>query len=479
MGQRISRIQVEALHDQFDVDLDFSPGLNIIYGKNGRGKTTVLHILANALELDFSRFDHLSFASIYIDSFEGDQLQIKKVGGETLVSFNGDPVSNEGLVLGDISGGIRNAFGDTPTYLPAFRSVLERMRDPAYQTGADASLEALNRKELETLTAAMKSSEPARAMHIRSNYALREEAAMTARKTLQCRQWFGSFVPVIRYPSIAEVSEGLTTEWRNAQLDIAQKEQSMFAQVFVRVFRAIVGMETGPKKNQLLSTAEMLSVISGTLTSDDEKQNDHDDYQLGNYKGDAIYRQLKEAMEYMDRHPQSETREIETSVLNLYLETLTHRKQERKNALQKSRDFETSINKFLDSKKLRIGDFGEARRGPASAISVKSTAGGHAYTAAALSSGEKQVLTMLYSASRSRFKSGAFLIDEPELSLHVDWQRIILRELIAQSPDRQIIVCTHSPEVGADHLLETQEFNPTPTRSGQSFLFPPIDEEGE
>lgn len=478
MVARISRIKVDGLHDQFDVDLDFSPGLNIIYGKNGRGKTTVLHILANALELDFSRFDHLNFSSICIDSFAGDQLQIKKVDDKTVVTFNGERALDEGLAIGDIASGIRNAFGDTPTYLPAFRSVLERMKDPMYRGESEAVLDVLSKKELDTLSAALKSADSTRAILMRSQYALREEAQMTARKTLQCRQWFGSFVPVIRYPSIAEVSEGLTTEWRNAQLDIAQREQSMFAQVFVKVFRAIVGMETGANKHQLLSTADMLSAISGTLTSEDEKHGDHEDYQLGSYKGDAIYLQLKEAMEFMDRNSQSETREIETSVLNLYLETLTHRKQERKNALQKSRDFETSINKFLDRKKLRIGEFGDRRRGPGSAISVKST-GGRAYTAAALSSGEKQVLTMLYSASRSRFKSGVFLIDEPELSLHVDWQRIILKELTAQSQDRQIIACTHSPEVGADHIFETQEFNPVPTRLGQNTLFPPIDDEGE
>jgi len=78
---------------------------------------------------------------------------------------------------------------------------------------------------------------------------------------------------------------------------------------------------------------------------------------------------------------------------------------------------------------------------------------------------------MLFSASRSRFSEGLFLIDEPELSLHIDWQRIILRELRGQSSDRQIIACTHSPEVGADHLDETQYFEPRVTHILQNSLF--------
>jgi predicted ATP-dependent endonuclease of OLD family len=64
-----------------------------------------------------------------------------------------------------------------------------------------------------------------------------------------------------------------------------------------------------------------------------------------------------------------------------------------------------------------------------------------------------------------------FLIDEPELSLHIDWQRIVLRELQNQSSGRQIIACTHSPEVGADHMEEIQDFEPTVSRSRQETLF--------
>ena len=87
---------------------------------------------------------------------------------------------------------------------------------------------------------------------------------------------------------------------------------------------------------------------------------------------------------------------------------------------------------------------------------------GKPYHPSALSSGERQIATMLYSASRSSFTSGAFLIDEPELSLHMDWQRIILSEIQHQHPNRQIIACTHSPEVGAEHGHYVQFFEPAP-----------------
>lgn len=163
---------------------------------------------------------------------------------------------------------------------------------------------------------------------------------------------------------------------------------------------------------------------------------------------------------------------LDSSLLEIYRQLLVDRNHHRQLAFQKSREFEASINRFLDRKTLKIGS-GIARPGPrsTSVVSVTTMDSGSSYGLSALSSGERQILTMLHSASRNRFSSGAFLIDEPELSLHIDWQRIILRELQRQAPDRQLIACTHSPEVGADYLSECQDFEPRSTKRRQGTLF--------
>ena len=36
-------------------------------------------------------------------------------------------------------------------------------------------------------------------------------------------------------------------------------------------------------------------------------------------------------------------------------------------------------------------------------------------------------------------------IDEPELSLHIDWQRFLLPTLLDQSTGNQFFIATHSP----------------------------------
>ena len=60
-----------------------------------------------------------------------------------------------------------------------------------------------------------------------------------------------------------------------------------------------------------------------------------------------------------------------------------------------------------------------------------------------LSSGEKQMLSFLcYNAFSENM---SIFIDEPELSLHVDWQRRLFPTLLKQGQNNQFFVATHSP----------------------------------
>ena len=60
-----------------------------------------------------------------------------------------------------------------------------------------------------------------------------------------------------------------------------------------------------------------------------------------------------------------------------------------------------------------------------------------------LSAGEKQLLSFIcYNAFH---QDSVIFIDEPELSLHVDWQRQIFSILQNQNPSNQFIFATHSP----------------------------------
>lgn len=68
-----------------------------------------------------------------------------------------------------------------------------------------------------------------------------------------------------------------------------------------------------------------------------------------------------------------------------------------------------------------------------------------------LSSGEKQLFILLAEVLLQKRMPHIFIADEPELSLHIAWQRRIIQAILDLNPNAQIIVATHSPEVAADH----------------------------
>lgn len=61
----------------------------------------------------------------------------------------------------------------------------------------------------------------------------------------------------------------------------------------------------------------------------------------------------------------------------------------------------------------------------------------------ALSAGEKQMLSFI--AYNAFYRDAVFIIDEPELSLHVDWQRQLFSVLMNQQTTNQFVIATHSP----------------------------------
>lgn len=66
-----------------------------------------------------------------------------------------------------------------------------------------------------------------------------------------------------------------------------------------------------------------------------------------------------------------------------------------------------------------------------------------------LSSGEKQLFILLAETLLQKGVTHLFVADEPELSLHIGWQRIILEKILELNPKAQLIVATHSPEIAS------------------------------
>jgi predicted ATP-binding protein involved in virulence len=70
-----------------------------------------------------------------------------------------------------------------------------------------------------------------------------------------------------------------------------------------------------------------------------------------------------------------------------------------------------------------------------------------------LSSGEAQIFVILTHLSFNPYaQRNVFIIDEPELSLHVQWQELFVESLREANPKIQYIMATHSPSIILDKV---------------------------
>ena len=72
---------------------------------------------------------------------------------------------------------------------------------------------------------------------------------------------------------------------------------------------------------------------------------------------------------------------------------------------------------------------------------------GETISAYKLSSGEKQMLIILLTVLVQNRKPFVLFMDEPEVSLHVEWQQRLIDLIIDLNPNAQVILTTHSPAV--------------------------------
>lgn len=103
--------------------------------------------------------------------------------------------------------------------------------------------------------------------------------------------------------------------------------------------------------------------------------------------------------------------------------------------------FTTAMNEFLTDKELSI-------HASPKGITIR-TLEGDRLSLTELSSGERQLLLLLCNTIVARDKSKLFIIDEPEISLNVKWQRNLLDVLLSltNNSDLQFLIATHSIEM--------------------------------
>jgi predicted ATP-binding protein involved in virulence len=436
MPNFIKSIQAVGIHGRFDIQQSFDPGVNILYGKNGAGKTTLLHIIANAVNRDYPRFLYLDFVRIEIHMDDGTTVEIKMKKPndedsdiEITVKENGERRGKKfrrqkleyNIEFSTID---YKPITTVVAYFPAFRSMIEAW--------TSVKEEDLIRYHLNKYLSERE--------HL--NNRMQEQATHFSRRL------FGQFVPQLNYPSPLEIEQKLIDETREAILTVAKVDRDLLSQSFVEILTAFSSLES----NSSLEPEEILQQIQSLS----EKILSHP-LQDSMFASD-MKSKISEIVNF-ERAKDSESKKFIAMILSVYQESLKKISDIQEKSFESIDQYLASVNEFLEEKELKVSIQDRTSSQPSVRLMFDNNTSSSIYT---LSSGERQIITLLYAATHMS-QQNLVLIDEPEISLHVDWQRLLLKKMSDQLGNRQIIACTHSPVIPADYENNFVELNLIPT----------------
>jgi hypothetical protein len=129
-----------------------------------------------------------------------------------------------------------------------------------------------------------------------------------------------------------------------------------------------------------------------------------------------------------------------------HLELLSRYVSDRDKLSEAMNRFLQLVNRFFEQtgKRLVVADVGRL------SVDIDGVAAGR--DVAVLSSGERQLLIILaqLSLNPQLGTGGVFIVDEPELSLHLAWQELFVDAIMEANVDTQFILATHSPAIILD-----------------------------
>ena len=437
LTSRITEIEVNGLFDLYDYRLQLPTeqgtepaSVALLYGDNGRGKTTILELLFHLLSSEPTRghrthIYHIPFQAFTSSFSDGARVSVSRPHGDT---------------TGDYQYSIHPASGpDTEVTIHA---------DPDTGGVGRASMRVEDIKELEHALTALNLE----LLYLADTRELQGDTIPRLSPELERRQLRHAFSEDRRTNATADNRERLNSALEAAILHVDRwlQTETISASSIGETdaqhsYATIVNTLAAPSTSHHSEPNESISDIQRALRSLEEQSAHLAAFGLMSTVDPTPF---LEGIESAD----DTTQPLVIQVLRSFLDG----QQSRLKALTPIYDhlsqFAQAVNSYFTGKSIRLH------------VSDGFQVLIHDYPLepSALSSGEKHLLMLLLTLLVSKKRTPLFIIDEPELSLNVKWQRNLVNTLISLSgnPSSQFIMATHSIELLSQHLDYVVELNP-------------------
>jgi len=429
MANYIERIEIIGLHNRFDIDQKFKPGVNIIHAVNGAGKTTLIHCLVNILTGDYYRFLYIQFFRIRL-WFDDNNL---------LTIYNDYDQNQEPSIRVCINSDRRGI------------KINERINEfDELNSENDESEETINNSYKEekgelykldyTQTKVLLSTTyfPAFRIMIEAWKSVEENTTIDEITSLS-RKIFGNFLPLLKYPTSHDVEQSLINEIQVITSEISDIDRQLMSQISVEYLAVTLEDKLNVSIDSYEFNMEEIETIFDEIKSFPIPENAY-------ISSTEIYKNIldKIASNILNEENMKEF----IKFLTIYCNSLKKLLLIINEKFYLFYKYLSAVNSFLQGKKIEILNVDTRENSPL--VGIRFDDNYVVSNLSTLSSGERQIITMMY-ATTYMSQEKLILIDEPELSLHIDWQRILLKKISEQQSKVQIIACTHSPMLAADY----------------------------
>ncbi|MEW6235791.1 MAG: AAA family ATPase [Candidatus Omnitrophota bacterium] len=413
----LEKVEIKGFWGNRDISISFNPDVNFLIGVNGSGKTTVINLIAAALNADFPTLDRLPFNSM--------QLQLREVNGNSTPSIEVEKKPQERSPYPSISFSIKSKETDKAVNYSLDQIEEGRIYRTAsheyyhsYPARHSQRLGKIHYDIIEHLSGLVNISWLS--IHrTTASYRSKEERSFESTIDQKLSELSNEF---IKYFSLLD---------KQSAIEIDRFQQTIFLSLLSdesesEVFSILKSLDPDNEKQELIKIFKLFRLDENEYLKSVERH--FDSYS-------KLFQKLSNSSGFRleDLSVLIGTRRIHSIVQDWSKLT-----EKQKDIYKPRNTFLNVVNSLMQRKEIKINEKNE--------LEVK-TQSKKIFPLKFLSSGEKQLLIILGEALLQQSAPWIYIADEPELSLHVTWQESLVRNLRNVNPKAQIIFATHSPDI--------------------------------